>query len=234
MTLREAKGNMYDWVTKTRNYLGGECEHKCEYCYVNYSKDKFPNIKLKYSGNIKLIQKELDKQEGNGNVIFVQNMSDLFAENVPKKFILKILVHCKKYPNNKYVFQTKNPKRFIEFVNYFPDSSYLGVTIETNRKNFNYRAPQIQQRIKEFSRKELNKFHKFLTLEPIMDFDLKEFVGLIKLANPTWVNIGADSKKHNLPEPSKKKILGLIDELNKFTEIRKKSNLVRLADIEDL
>jgi hypothetical protein len=72
------------------------------------------------------------------------------------------------------------------------------------------------------------KFNRYVTIEPIMDFDLKELVQLIKIANPVQVNIGADSGNNNLPEPSKEKLLSLIDELQKFTVIDQKRNLSRL------
>jgi len=45
---------------------------------------------------------------------------------------------------------------------------------------------------------------------------------------PEQVNIGANSGGHKLPEPSKNKILMLIDELNKFTKIHNKKNLGRI------
>jgi hypothetical protein len=61
-----------------------------------------------------------------------------------------------------------------------------------------------------------------------MDFDLEEMVELIKRCNPVQVNIGADSGNNHLPEPSMEKLLALIDELQKFTTIARKSNLGRL------
>ena len=68
----------------------------------------------------------------------------------------------------------------------------------------------------------------FLSIEPIMDFDLEPFVQIIKNIKPKFVSIGADSKNHNLPEPSKEKIEVLIRELKKFTEVKIKDNLKRL------
>jgi len=64
-----------------------------------------------------------------------------------------------------------------------------------------------------------------ITIEPIMDFDLFEFVELIKYIQPIQVNIGADSKNHGLPEPSAEKINALISEIEKFTKVHKKENL---------
>jgi hypothetical protein len=71
-------------------------------------------------------------------------------------------------------------------------------------------------------------FNRYLTIEPIMDFDLIELVTLVSIINPKQVNIGADSGNNNLPEPSTDKILALIDELKKFTVIDQKRNLSRL------
>ena len=74
----------------------------------------------------------------------------------------------------------------------------------------------------------LDDYKRYLTIEPIMDFDVKELVELVKLTHATQINIGADSGNNNLPEPSKEKILALIEELKKFTVIDKKRNLNRL------
>ena len=68
----------------------------------------------------------------------------------------------------------------------------------------------------------------YVTIEPIMDFDLDKMVALIKMCNPKQVNIGADSGNNHLPEPSKEKVLQLIDELQKFTVIHNKKNLKRI------
>jgi hypothetical protein len=80
-----------------------------------------------------------------------------------------------------------------------------------------------------FAMKELSEVIKtYVTIEPIMDFDLEEFVIELKQCNPIQVNIGADSGNNNLPEPSKEKLLALINELKKFKVIDQKRNLSRL------
>jgi hypothetical protein len=73
-------------------------------------------------------------------------------------------------------------------------------------------------------------FTVHVTIEPLCDFDLAEMVWLIQECKPVKINIGADSKGHKLPEPSKEKILDLIDELKKFTTIDQKRNLSRILD----
>jgi hypothetical protein len=72
------------------------------------------------------------------------------------------------------------------------------------------------------------KWDKYITIEPIMDFDIDIMVQLIMDCNAKQVNIGADSGENNLPEPSKEKVLELISELEKFTIVHQKSNLKRI------
>jgi hypothetical protein len=70
----------------------------------------------------------------------------------------------------------------------------------------------------------------YITIEPIMDFDIDEMVEYIQQCDPKQVNIGADSMKSNLPEPSKEKVVKLIAELKKFTIVHEKSNLRRILN----
>lgn len=73
------------------------------------------------------------------------------------------------------------------------------------------------------------RFETYVTIEPILDFDIGPMIELIKRCDPLQVNIGADSGSNHLPEPPAEKVLALIDELKKFTTIAKKRNLSRLG-----
>src|SRR3990167_5227085 len=75
----------------------------------------------------------------------------------------------------------------------------------------------------------------FVTIEPIMVFDLEEFAGRIRDIDPIFVNIGADSKGHNLPEPSWEEVRALIDKIREAgIEVRLKKNLNRLNKKEGI
>ena len=89
-------------------------------------------------------------------------------------------------------------------------------------------SPSIIDRVLSFAK--IPAERKYITIEPIMDFDLPEFITMIKHCKPRQVNIGADSSpKHNrLPEPPKEKILELIAKLETFTKVVQKKNLKRL------
>ena len=70
---------------------------------------------------------------------------------------------------------------------------------------------------------------KFITIEPIMEFDTGILARGIIGAKPNFVNIGADSKRTNLPEPDKGKVLDLIAILKAAgIDVRLKGNLDRL------
>jgi len=180
---------------------------------------------------IRFEEKELKTDLGNGNFIFVGSSCDMFAEDIPMEYIYKTLMHCEKF-NNSYLFQSKNPKRIYEYdVKFgFESKVVLCITIETNRwyPGIMNNCPKPQERIHYFGQR-LPDHDKYITIEPIMDFDLKELTRMIEIIHPIQVNIGADSGNNNLPEPESGKILKLIDELKKFTIIKKKQNLKRLC-----
>lgn len=219
MTMNKTRGNMYGFVTHTWNPIKGKCRHDCEYCYMKVWKQK----------PIRLVEKELKDVLGDGNFIFVGSSTDMFADDVPVDWIERVLSHCDKYDRNKYLFQTKNPKRFHEFFDLFPEGTILCTTIETNCINANSpKAPTTYSRKSQFEALDWNEDSKMITIEPIMDFEVDVMVKWLKDINPFQVNIGADSKGHNLSEPSKEKIETLIKALEPFTEVKLKDNLKRL------
>jgi hypothetical protein len=227
MPLNKSTGQMYPWVTHTHAELGGECEHKCSYCYVN---NKRWGRAPRYCGEVRLIEAETKTRLGSGNVIFKEHMNDLFAANVPAEMVQMVLVHCQKWPDNTYVFQSKNPGRFQYFN--FPDSKLIfGTTIETNRdipKSISV-APQPHERMLAMSEKNIKRLDKFVTIEPVMDFDVDILAGWIAKINPKFLNLGADSKNNHLPEPTVEKIIALVNKLKTYgIELREKHNLARL------
>ena len=216
------------WITHTWNPLGGKCPHGCSYCSTN--KFYYQNLIDKYSGPPRLIEKELETNLGSGNYIFVCAQADLFAEDINPKWVIKILQHCEKY-SNKYLYQTKNPKGFLDYganIASTDNDFALCTTIETNRfyKEFMGNTPDPHKRAIYMS--EIPLLEKYVTIEPIMDFDLNDLVKIIRYCKPKQVNIGADSGKNNLPEPDGDKIRELIFRLEEYTIVKQKSNLKRL------
>jgi len=175
---------------------------------------------------IRFDRKELKTDLGSGNFIFVGSSCDLFAQDVPVEWIYETLDHCSKYDNH-YLFQSKNPNRMVW---HMPDylQAVVCTTIETNRwyPDIMHNSPEVEWRAAAFA--SASKFKKYVTIEPIMAFDLDELVELIRMCNPIQVNIGADSGGNELPEPSYAEVMALIEALKEFTTISQKRNLARL------
>ena len=218
MSLNKVRGNMYNFCTHTWNAIKGKCPHFCGYCFMKRFGEQKP---------IRFDKKELKTDLGKGNFIFVGSSCDMFAEEIDTHWIAEILMHCKQFPNN-YLFQTKNPKRLYELRVYLSRRYMCGTTIETNREYPEMgNTPPPASRAKYMELLSATKT-TMVTIEPVMDFDVEPLKNLIWHCHPKWVNIGADSKGHNLPEPSAGKIKELINRLSKFTEIKVKKNLNRI------
>lgn len=150
-------------------------------------------------------------------------MGDLWGSWVPAEWILKVLEYVKGFPNTKFFFLTKNPSRYLEFLNEITDNVELGVTIETNRdRGYNTfsKAPSPSSRLKVMG--ELNWPSKVVVVEPVLDFDLEEFVEALKQVKPSKVYIGYDNYHHRLPEPPLQKAESLVNQLKTFTTVHTK------------
>lgn len=224
MALIKSKGNMYPWTDYHWNPIKGACPLSCSYCYTRgprYTTSKGP---------ISLDKKELKTKLGNGRMIFVGSKIDLWADDIPEMWDLFILAVCQNYAGNKYLFQTKNPERLYRFKNSFPLQTILGVTLESNREYPDIsKAPSIADRVYWMKRlREETSFEIMISIEPILDFDLDEFMEMITEIRPAFISIGADSKYHHLPEPSLEKVGELLLALRSVTELKIKDNLERL------
>jgi len=176
---------------------------------------------------IRLDEKEFKTDLGSDNTIFVGSSCDMFAKDIPYEWIIKTIQHIIKF-DNTYLFQSKNPKRFDMLATFDVKKYILCTTIETNRvySEIMRNSPDPVDRAIEFGRIPIKE--KYITIEPIMDFDLKSFISMIQICKPLQVNIGADSGKNKLPEPTMEKVMMLIEMLKGFTTIHRKSNLKRL------
>ena len=68
-----------------------------------------------------------------------------------------------------------------------------------------------------------------ITMEPIMDFDLKEVIAMMEYVQPFQINIGSNTNKTVLlPEPNRQKLIGLILTLSQHTNVKLKNNSSRI------
>lgn len=111
--------------------------------------------------------------------IFVCSMADLFGEWVPDEWIEQVFEACEAAPQHRYLFLTKNPKRYVDLygngILRVRDSFWYGSTITGANEPF------------FFSQVPDDNPHTFCSIEPIL-----EPVGTMQVM-PDWVIVGAET-----------------------------------------
>jgi hypothetical protein len=193
---REKESRMYSGVETFNPFCG--CHFSCSFCYAQrIAKRQKHRCERCYKFAPHAHPERLSKKFKPGDNIFVCSM----------------------------MFQSKNPLCFIAWRMYFkaPDNCVLGTTIETNRSTKEVsKAPDTEARKTWLS---AIRTRKYVTIEPIMDFDHNVMVAWIKEIRPEFVYIGynsLDSKNKHLLEPTVTKTKMLIASLEEVTEVRQK------------
>lgn len=140
MPINKAKGNMYGFIDGTFNIIRGKCSHDCSYCYMKRLGEQKPL----YFDDVSLITKIPDYKK-----IFIGSSTDMFAEDVPNRWIQRVLNYCEKFSTCVFLFQTKNPAKFLDFK--FREQDILCITLETNRSTSRFsKASHPEKRVLEF------------------------------------------------------------------------------------
>lgn len=193
-------------------------------------KNRYPKMNEKYSGDPFVDIRQMTTKFKPNDLVFVCSCNDLFTNNVPSFMIEEILKYCQKFKETTFYFQSKNPIRMINFIEYINKKSILCTTIESCRNNqFMGNTPDVFKRMKAMQVLNNYGFKTEITIEPIMIYDCDLLIDMLRIAMPIKINIGANSNKRiKLPEPTKESILKLISECEKFTEVYLKTSLQRL------
>lgn len=213
---------MFSFISSTWNPVTG-CLHFCRYCWAR----KLATTKLKNSKRYadgfkpKIHEEEFKKRFKEFEIVFVSDMGDLFGEFIPDTWIKKVINHIRKFPKTYFLFLTKNPARYLDFIDIFPSNAILGATIETNldvlyEKYHTSKAPKPTQRIQAMLKlsKKKEDLKLFISVEPILDFDSDSFVKKLVEIFPVMMYVGYDNYNNKLPEPPLKKTLEFISKLS--------------------
>lgn len=210
-----------EWCDSTWNPVTG-CRHTCEYCYARRIACRFGktdssiidgvDVKPVYNNGAMLL--ELNKYVGNpypwlftptfhkykldemknkkGQNVFVCSMADLFGEWVPDKWIEAVFDACRKAPQHRYLFLTKNYIRASEFR--YEKNWWIGRTIThdepVNNKNKNlylcYGVPKaVEPEWKDHP-------NTFISIEPIHGF-IPDLPFYAHEYGYKWVIVGAET-----------------------------------------
>lgn len=215
-----------EWCDSTWNPVTG-CYHGCPYCYARrmverfgrkYGKSADENAHdvLELTDPIKgengkylpyptgftptLHRYRLnDYKDKPGRTIFVCSMADLFGDWVPDSWIEEVFAACKAAPQHRYLFLTKNPKRYLNYDHHLdlPDlkNMWYGTTVTDTKTMFFHSV-----------------FHNtFVSIEPIMD-DFSTDNGHMNIKMAQWIIVGAETgKRKEKVVPKKEWITGIVD-----------------------
>lgn len=217
---------------KTWNVFTG-CGYRCVYCWAMrmIEKGRLKNSP-KYHDGFKphWHPQEMRKRFTKDDFVFISSLGDIsFATPEQIKEIVEYIRHSPA----TFLFQSKNPGCFHEIIRWCepPENIYFGTTMETNRETVV--AGCLSGAPCEYARFEqiwtLPWKNKFISIEPIMNFDVGGILGWIAQIKPQIVEVGADNYACGLDEPPWEKVEALLKGLKEFVpHVIEKEGLERL------
>jgi protein gp37 len=198
-----------DWADSTWNPVTG-CLHGCTYCYARKIANRFGKMMPDRSGypqmhggchcvdnqfkdnpypflfepTLHAYRLDEPKRKTKGRTIFVCSMADLFGEWVPDEWIQDVFKACEAAPQHRYLFLTKNPKKYVEIHNNYllceNNNFWYGATITS--------TDDINPLEEIYNLSLFSNANTFISIEPIQERLSFGFGWL-----PNWVIVGAET-----------------------------------------
>ncbi len=165
-----------EWTQSTWNPIRGctRVSEGCRYCYAEriaarFSKKGFAYEGLaemtkagpRWSNKVQLVEELLDAplKWKKPQLVFVNSMSDLFHEDVPLNFILKVFDTMCKAEQHHFQVLTKRSKQLVKLNSElkWPENVWMGVSVEN--QDYTFRIDHLRQTDANI---------KFLSLEPLI------------------------------------------------------------------
>jgi len=221
------KTNMYRLSVKQWSPFVG-CKHNCVYCKSSFqaqlkrwAKKNDPECyEFEPHEHPERLNQKLPRT---GYMQFIFTCASGDISFCTTEYLMKIITRIRSEPDKSFLIQSKDPATFNRVT--FPRNVILGTTLETNRDDLYKRiskAPKPSRRYGDFVA--VKHTTKMVTIEPVIDFDLKVLVSWMENINPCMVWLGYDSRSNHLPEPKLEKVTRLYWELGRrgFVTVLKK------------
>ena len=191
-----------DWATMSWNPVTG-CRHGCPYCYARRTAHRFDagcvdpdpladglhvlEEKIKatpypygFEPTMHRYRLNQPERQAEPQTVFVCSMADLFGRWVPTSWIAEVLDACRRAPQHRYLFLTKNPARYLQL-------DYMGLLPHEN--NFWYGSTVANEDAAAMYTMQGVAINSFWSMEPLLGpVDMSAAEGL-----PQWVILGAET-----------------------------------------
>lgn len=214
-----------DWCDASWNPVTG-CKHGCEYCYARGIARRYGCKINGNMGNALAVLEEPYRRAVDGKInpypyeflptfheyrlnipknwtkprnIFVCSMADLFGDWVPDEWITAVFDACLAAPQHRYLFLTKNGKRYLELAKkgVMPDGEnfWYGCSVTRPDEPFFFSG----------------RYKTFASIEPILEpFDWVP--GLKHIELPDWIIVGAETgNRKGKVKPEKDWLYGIVN-----------------------
>lgn len=175
-----------EWTQSTWNPVTGcsKISPGCKNCYAERMAARLQAMgSPRYRNGFKVTLQEdlveLPLEWSQPKLIFVNSMSDLFHEDVPSDFIVKVFDTMKRADWHTFQVLTKRSERLLSISPYlpFPANVWVGVSVE---------SPQYVYRIRDLAR--VPAAVRFLSIEPLL-----APIPRLPLRSIDWVIVGGES-----------------------------------------
>jgi len=182
-------GSSIEWTHATWNPVRGctKVSPGCKHCYAETFSERFrgvPGHPFEQGFDLRLVPEslELPWKWRKGRLIFVNSMSDLFHEQIPDEYILRVLEVIRSAPQHQFQILTKRAERLAELsrTHRFPANAWLGVSVESSK--YTWRIAHLRKVAAQV---------RFLSVEPLLGP-----VGQLQLQGIHWVIVGGESGPH--------------------------------------
>jgi len=173
-----------EWCDYTWNPVVG-CLAGCPYCYAARMTKRFAGKGGDFKPTFHASRLDDPQKVKTPQNIFVCSMADLFGDWIPDEWIQQVFDACKKAPQHRYIFLTKNYKRYNELrdkgILPLDTNMYFGVSVTTEK--------QLKQACLFWGNID------FLSIEPLMEYmGVDEwFVDVNHNPHWKWVIVGSET-----------------------------------------
>lgn len=175
-----------EWTESTWNPLTGctKISPGCKHCYAERMAKRLqamgqPNYRNGFQLTLHEHSLEIPLHWKQPQMIFVNSMSDLFHEEVPLEYILRVFATMSKASWHTFQVLTKRSDRLLELDKelLWPENVWMGVSVEN--QSYTFRVDHLR---------ETHAVIKFLSLEPLLGP-----LANLNLSGIHWVIVGGES-----------------------------------------